>query len=217
MLARTALILLLFGLLGDTGAKNGRQGNALFEQGRYAEAEEAYRNGLEAREDTTGTVYAALQNNLGVALLRQKQFGEARTAFERAHRAASRDAAQVRARFNGANAAAGMGNVETALREYEQVLLEDPSHEAARYNYEYLKRQAAARPPSRSQSEPEVDPSPYARQLKQKAEDLIAQEQYEAAEALLNEGLQQDSTVEAYRDFMDRIEDIAQINSIQPE
>lgn len=217
MLARSALILLLFGLLGDTGAKNGRQGNALFEQGRYAEAEEAYRRGLEAHDDTVGTVYAALQNNLGVALLRQKQFEAARTAFDRARRAASTKAAQVRARFNGANAAAGLGNVEAALQEYEQVLLADPSHEAARYNYEYLKRQTAGRQPSRSQPEPEVDPSPYARQLKQKAEDLIAQEQYEAAEALMNEGLQQDSTVEAYRNFMDRIEDVAQINSIQPE
>lgn len=217
MLARVALILLLFGLLGDTGAKKGRQGNALFEQGQYAEAEAAYREGLQAHDDTVGTVYAALQNNLGVALLRQKEFEAARTAFARAHRAASTDAERIRARFNGANAAAGMGNVDAALHEYEQVLLQDPSHEAARYNYEYLKRQAPNRPSSRSQPEPEVEPSPYARQLKQKAEDLVAQEQYEAAEALMNEGLQQDSTVEAYRKFMDRIEEIAQINSIQSE
>lgn len=217
MVARMALILLLFGLLGDTGAKEGRQGNVHFQQGRYAEAEAAYRSGLEAHDDTVGTVYAALQNNLGVALLRQKQFGDARTAFERARRAASTEDDRVRARFNGANAAAGMGDMAAALHEYEQVLLQDPSHEAARYNYEYLKRQAADQQPSRSQSDPEVEPSPYARQLKEKAEALVAQEQYEAAEALMNEGLQQDSTVEAYRDFMNRIEDIAQINSVQPE
>ena len=123
MLVRLALILLLFGLFGDTGGEQGRSGNALYEQGQYAAAERAYRDGLAALNDTTGAVYAALQNNLGAALHRQKQFAAARSVFERAARAAPSLDERVRARFNAATAAAGLGNLQTALRDFRQVLL----------------------------------------------------------------------------------------------
>jgi len=209
MSARLALVVLLFGLFGDTGAEHGRSGNALYEQKQYAAAEAAYRDGLAALEDTTGTVYAALQNNLGAALHRQKQFAEARTAFRRAARAAPTLDERVRARFNAATAAAGMNNLDTALRDYRQVLLMDPTHTPARYNYEFLKRKRAERRHSRPRSD--VEPSPYARRLKKKAEALVAREQYEAAVDSMQRGLRRDSTVAAYRDFIGRLEDVTQI------
>ncbi len=210
MLARVTLILLLFGLFGDRGAEHGRTGNALYEQERYAAAAEAYREGLDAREDTTGAVYAALQNNLGAALHRQEQFSQARTAFRRAARAAPSRKERVRSRFNAGTAAAGMGNLEAAMRDYEQVLLLDPTHTPARYNYEVLKRKVAEQAQG-AESPPDVEPSPYARRLKTKAEALVAREQYEAAADSMRRGLQRDSTVAAYREFIARLEDVSQI------
>lgn len=209
MSARLALVLLLFGLLGDTGAEHGRSGNALYEQGQYAAAERAYRDGLAALDDTTGAVYAALQNNLGAALHRQKQFSSARSAFERAARAAPALEARVRARFNAATAAAGLGTLEAALRDYRQVLLMDPTHAPARYNYEFLKRKVTSG--QRSQPPPDVEPSPYARRLKNKAEALVARRQYGAAVDSMQQGLRRDSTVAAYRDFITRLTDVAEI------
>jgi tetratricopeptide (TPR) repeat protein len=208
MPARLALVLLLFGLFGDTGAEHGRSGNALYEQGQYAAAAQAYRDGLAALDDTTGAVYAALQNNLGAALHRQKQFGEARTAFRRAARAAPHRDERVRARYNAATAATGMGKFAVALADYRQVLLMDPTHSPARYNYEFLKRNQTSqgtRPP------PDVEPSAYARRLKRKAEALVARERYRAAADSMQKGLRRDSTVAAYRDFIGRLEDVAQI------
>lgn len=210
MLARSALILLLFGLFGDSSADHGRTGNALYEQGQYTEAEAAYRDGLAATDDTTGTVYATLQNNLGAALHRQKQYAAARAAFQRAVRAASTDEARVRAFFNAGTAAAGTGQLQSALEDYRQALLLDPTHQQARYNYEYIKRQMAQRQ-SGTQPPPDVEPSPYARRLKKKAETLVAQERYADAADLMTEGLKEDSTVAAYRDFIGRLDDIAQI------
>jgi tetratricopeptide (TPR) repeat protein len=209
MPARFALVFLLFGLFGDTAADHGRTGNGLYEQGQYAAAATAYRDGLALIDDTTGAVYAALQNNLGAALHRQEQFGEARTAFRRAARAAPTLDERVRARFNAATAAAGMGNLTTALRDYREVLLMDPTHSPARYNYEYLKRKLSSRRPSKPP--PDVEPSSYARRLKQKAEALVAREQYSVALDSMQEGLQRDSTVAAYRDFIGRLSDIKQI------
>jgi len=209
---RVSLLLtlpLLFGLFGDTGAERGREGNTLFEQGRFAEAEQVYRDGLAALTDTTGTVYVALQNNLGAVLLRQKTFSSARTAFERARRAAPSDTGRVQALFNEGTAAARQDDISTALDRYRRVLLADPSREAARHNYELLRRRQSEdrQPPSRES----IEPSAYARRLKKKAEALVARTNYQKAAALMRDGLQRDSTVRAYRDFITRIDEIHQI------
>ena len=209
MFARFALLLLLLGLFGDTGAEHGRSGNTLYEQGQYAAAATAYRDGLAALDDTTGAVYAALQNNLGAALHRQKQFSAARSAFKRAARTAPALDERVRARFNAATAAAGLGSLRAALRDYRQVLLMDPTHTPARYNYEFLKRKLARG--SRSPAQPDVEPSPYARRLKKKAESLVARRQYGAAVDSMQRGLRRDSTVAAYQDFIARLTDVAEI------
>ena len=239
--ARLAIVVLLFGLFGDQGADHGRTGNTLFEQGQYAAAESAYRDGLAAHDDTTGTVYASLQNNLGAALHRQKEFAEARTAFQRAIRAASTEKVRRRALFNSGTAAAGLGQLRDALSDYKDVLLLDPTHQQARYNYEVLKGQLAIHPgevgcqiqvstdnvfarynyevlkrqlaknqpaPSRS---PDVEPSAFARRLKRKADMLVSKNEYQAAAELMSDGLRKDSTVAAYRDFMGRLTDVAQI------
>ena len=213
MLSRLALILLLFGLFGDTGPEKGREGNALFEQEKYAAAADAYRAGLKVLGDTTGAVYAGLQNNLGLALHRQDRLDAARAAFGRARRAASTDAERVRALFNAAAAAAEMGDQNAALQKYKQALLLDPNHEAARFNYEYLKRQQESQSPEEA---PTIEPSPFARRLKKRAETLVARTQYTTAAALMKDGLRKDSTVRAYRDFTTRIEEIAKIARSEP-
>lgn len=214
MLVRGTILFLLLGLFGDPGSDEGRRGNERFREGRFTEAEGAYRAGLAALDDTTGPVYAALQNNLGAALHRQGEHAAARAALRRARRAASSDAERGRSHFNAGTAAAAMDDRAAALRHYERVLMLDPTHEAARFNYEYLKRNQPEASP-RSQP-PSVEPSAYARRLKKKADAMVAERQYEAAVALLKDGLQRDSTVQAYRDFLTRLEDIAQINRTQP-
>jgi tetratricopeptide (TPR) repeat protein len=210
MTGRLALTLLLFGLFGDGAAEHGRSGNALYEQGQYAAAESAYRDGLAALDDTTGAVFAALQNNLGAALHRQDRFAAARAAFRRAARAAPAPAARRRARFNAGTAAAGQGELRAALSAYRQVLLNDPSHAEARHNYEVLKRRLADRRAGGA-DRPDVEPSAYARRLKKKADALVRERRYDEAAALMQEGLRTDSTVAAYRAFIGRLEDVAQI------
>jgi tetratricopeptide (TPR) repeat protein len=213
MFARVALILLLFGLFGDTGPEKGREGNALFEQEKYGAAVAAYRAGLSALSDTTGTAYVGLQNNLGLALRRQDRLEAARAAFGRARRAATTDAERARVLFNAAAVAAELGNPRVALRTYKQVLLLNPDNEAARFNYEYLKRQQTSQPAGEP---PNIEPSPFARRLKDRAETLVARTQYTTAAALMKDGLRKDSTVRAYRGFTKRIEEIAKIARSDP-
>lgn len=213
MLPRAAFILLLFGLLGDSGAGQGRAGNDLFDQGRYVAAAETYRAGLDALADTTGPVYAGLQNNLGLALHRQERLEAARAALRKARRAATTDEERVRVLFNAATVAAEMNDRTDALDHYRTVLLLDPTHEAARFNYEYLKRQAGG---GAGSDPPTLEPSPFAQTLKERADALVARTQYTTAAALLRDGMQKDSTVRAYRNFVTRIEEIAQIARSDP-
>jgi len=213
MLPRAAFILLLFGLLGDSGAGQGRDGNDLFDQGRYVAAAETYRAGLDALADTTGPVYAGLQNNLGLALHRQERLEAARAALRKARRAATTDEERVRVLFNAATVAAEMNDRTDALDHYRTVLLLDPTHEAARFNYEYLKRQAGG---GAGSDPPTLEPSPFAQTLKERADALVARTQYTTAAALLRDGMQKDSTVRAYRNFVTRIEEIAQIARSDP-
>jgi len=213
MLPRAAFILLLFGLLGDSGAGQGRDGNDLFDQGRYVAAAETYRAGLDALADTTGPVYAGLQNNLGLALHRQERLEAARAALRKARRAATTDEERVRVLFNAATVAAEMNDRTDALDHYRTVLLLDPTHEAARFNYEYLKRQAGG---GAGSDPPTPEPSPFAQTLKERADALVARTQYTTAAALLRDGMQKDSTVRAYRNFVTRIEEIAQIARSDP-
>ena len=213
MLPRAAFILLFFGLLGDSGAGQGRDGNDLFDQGRYVAAAETYRAGLDALADTTGPVYAGLQNNLGLALHRQERLEAARAALRKARRAATTDEERVRVLFNAATVAAEMNDRTDALDHYRTVLLLDPTHEAARFNYEYLKRQAGG---GAGSDPPTLEPSPFAQTLKERADALVARTQYTTAAALLRDGMQKDSTVRAYRNFVTRIEEIAQIARSDP-
>lgn len=205
------MILALFSV--DDGSEAGRRGNALYEQGAYAEAEAAYRDGLAALDDTTAAVYASLHNNLGAALFQQEKYDEARQAFSRAAAAAVDDGLRQNALYNAGNSAAAGGDLEPALTFYRRVLLLNPAYEDARFNYEYLKREMAKRQPSQRQPpEEQIEPSDYARRLKRRAELMVAQRQYDAARALMSEGIQQDSTVAAYRDFITRLDDVAQID-----
>ncbi len=139
MLFRLLLISLLAFLLPD-GPGDGRKGNTLYAEGKYAEAAEAYRQGLASLGDAQSAARYGLLNNLGSALYRMGQFDEARKVFQEAALAAGSDAERSRALYNAGNAAYGEESLEEALEQYRNALLADSRNEDARFNYEFVKR-----------------------------------------------------------------------------
>lgn len=112
---------------------------------------------------------------------------------------------------------------EAALSHFKEALKADPTNEAARYNYELLKKYIAARvedDPEDTDDATEPDkpePSEYAKRLKEKAESLVNDQQYAEALSLMLQGLQEDPSVKAFEDFISRIQVITEIQSQSKE
>ena len=209
-------------LFAADGVREGREGNEQYRAGAYAEAMRAYERGLAERDARTASaITSKLLNNLGLALHRADSTGPSFAAFQRAFRIAPGAEGRGRAAYNAGTVAAQTGRDPAALGRLRQALLADPSHEAARFNFELVKRRRERDKKKRrkkkkknKQTPPaDVQPSPFAERLKARADSLVARRRYAAAHRLLQRGLQRDSTVRAFRSFIRRTEAVAQIDS----
>lgn len=133
------IALMLFGP-GD-GKKSGRAGNAHYEAERYEQAESAYREGIVAARDAgVDPVHAGLLNNLGATLYRRGDFENAAASFAGGVRMSPDVGGLVRGSYNAGNAAFRMEDLESALEFFRTTLLNDPTDQDAKYNYEFVKR-----------------------------------------------------------------------------
>ncbi|HYC84927.1 MAG TPA: tetratricopeptide repeat protein [Chryseosolibacter sp.] len=113
------------------------------------------------------------------------------------------------------------GKPEDALRYFKQAIKSDPFNDDARYNYEMLKKKLDGqkqkdedqkKDDKNKQDQQNQEPSEFARKLKEQADKLVAQRQYNAAYELMIEGLKKDKTVGTYQDYINRIKEVADIN-----
>jgi tetratricopeptide (TPR) repeat protein len=107
------------------------------------------------------------------------------------------------------------GKMDEALVHFKQAVKADPNNRDARYNYEMLKRKLDEKKEKDEKNKPPKEPTPYARQLKARAEALAAQGKFQEAYSLMAEGSQKDKSVLYYMDFINRLKEVADINSMQ--
>ena len=208
-------------LFAADGAREGGEGNAHYRKGAYAAAIQAYESGLAERDrHEASELTSALWNNLGLALHRADSTEKAMSIFQNALATAPGPEAKSRAAYNAGTAAAQAGHDEAALGRLRQALLANPGHERARFNFEFIKREIERQKERRkkqkqqqNQKQPNIQPSDFAKRLKARADSLVAQRQYEDAYRLMTQGLQRDSTIRAFRSFIQRTGTVAQIDS----
>ncbi|NNF57080.1 MAG: hypothetical protein HKN04_02460 [Rhodothermaceae bacterium] len=193
------------------GAAEGRRGNQHLAVGAVDEAVAEYEAGLAATERQPGVIRTALWNNLGLALYQQEAFTEAAVAFEEALRSAETTEARARFAYNAGTALAQADSLHAALAHLRRALIAQPDFPEARHNHEWVHRRLAGEPPPEDNTPPE--PSDFAEQLKARADSLVAARQYMEALTLMLDGLQQDSTVAAFGDFMQRLDAVVQIDT----
>lgn len=213
-LAGLAAVLVVLGGCADavaglhSGVAEGRAGVELLDAGDPTGAEGAFVSGL-ASPDVPRDVQASLWHALGLVRARRQAVAEADSAFVEA--IARADDPATRARYaTDAGAAALLGDDPArAVDLLRRALVLDPGSGAARRNYEIARRRLAANEPPR--------PSPFAEEVKARADSLVAARQYPAALDVMEEGLRQDSSVAVYADFIGRLTGVVDIETGGPE
>jgi len=137
-------LLIFLVLLADVtidGTRKGREGNKKYYSEDYQNAEQSFIKGLEGLSASEKSrTSSGLYNNLGCALNKQKKFEEAADVLQKAISTASSAEESSRAHFNSGNNLVQMQQLDAALDMYKEALLADPKNEAARFNYEFVKR-----------------------------------------------------------------------------
>lgn len=105
-------------------------------------------------------------------------------------------------------------NLKDAVSYFKQSLKSDPANDAARYNYELARKKLEQQQKEQENKEDEIEPSEWAKELKKKAEQLVNRYRFGEAYQLMQEGLQKDPTVAAFKDFTERIRVINEIEQL---
>ncbi len=124
-----------------------REGNKLYEEGKYQEAEIKYRRAL---EEDSGNFRALF--NLGNALYKQGRFDEASEIFDMLSQIGSEEQERAKAFHNLGNAHLGSQRFGESIEAYKNALRLNPDDDDTRYNLAYAKNFL--------QDPPEQEPQP---------------------------------------------------------
>ncbi len=202
-----------------TGCSNvtqsGRKGNAEYADDRFDEAVIAYQRGLDEFDELEpGSVPSDLYNNQGAAYYRGENPEASQNAFINSIAMAEGRDQQIRGSYNAGNAAFANDAKSVSADFFRQALLLDPQNADAKFNYEFVKRQLKREQQNQQgENEPPPKPSDYAKQLKARADALVAEQRYRDAHEIMTDGLKTDPTVKAYQTFIDRTASVADIET----
>lgn len=96
-----------------------------------------------------------------------------------------------------------------SLDHFKNALRNNPSNEAARYNYELLKK--IKREQEQQENEDDLKPSEYAKMMKARADKQRREGNFKGAMNTMNEALQNDETTKAYQQFIAKLQKVAAI------
>ena len=161
--------------------------------------------------DEFGYSSPELDYNLGLSYEYAEKLEEATGYFDKASIAPDK----ILASFAFNQGGVLLGNkkeYEPALSKFKSALIQDPTNEVARHNYELLARWLQRDQERKDQDENKPDPSDFAKRKKAEADRMVEQFRFKDAFNLMNEALQQDETVAAYQDFITSLQEITEID-----
>jgi tetratricopeptide (TPR) repeat protein len=111
-----------------------REGNTLYDKGKFKEAEMNYRKALDANKNSPGGLF-----NLGDAVYQQRNFEESSKIFGNLAGSNLSSTEKASVFHNFGNSLLEAKNYEKSILAYENALLKNPSDKDTKYNLEYAK------------------------------------------------------------------------------
>ena len=111
-----------------------RDGNTLYEKGKFKEAEMNYRKAVDANKNSTHGLF-----NLGDAVYEQRNFEESSKIFGNLAGSNLPSADKANVFHNLGNSLLEAKNYEKSILAYQNALMNNPSDKDTKYNLEYAK------------------------------------------------------------------------------
>jgi Ca-activated chloride channel homolog len=130
VMAITVLLFIAGNLRAESLASKNKEGNKLFTQGKYEEAEKAYLNAQVKNPGRPEILY-----NLGNALIKQKKYNEGIQSLLQSEDKGDKTI-KANSWYNTGNALFSMGKFKESAESYIQALKLDPADKDAKHNLE---------------------------------------------------------------------------------
>jgi Ca-activated chloride channel family protein len=124
------------------------EGNKLYQQKKYKEAEEAYRKAAAKQGQKVESNF-----NLGDALYKEKKFDSANNAFKTIASSSGNALVKAEAYHNLGNALLTNKKYDASIDAYKKALLNNPKDDQTRYNLAYAEEMLKKQPPKNNNNQ----------------------------------------------------------------
>ncbi len=207
------LLYILIGFL-FVASGDGREANKAYEEGNYVLADSLFRLALEEDPENSKLYF-----NLGNALAKQGKVEDAIEAYLNSQEYAESAEDKALAQYNIGTILAENEDWKPAAHHFRNSLKLNPGDYEAKHNYELAAKKASEEQNEQNQDQQNQDqekepPTEYAKAMKKRAEQLVAEQRYQEAFILMESAAANDKTVQPnYNDFMERIKTVSTIDN----
>jgi tetratricopeptide (TPR) repeat protein len=138
----------LFPVFSQKENEDIKEGNKLYKEKKYTDAEIEYRKGLDKNDKSYGALY-----NLGNTLYKQGKYKEAIEQYKKAEEGVTNDKRKAELYHNLGNAYFQEKKYRESVDAYQKALKLNPKDDETRYNLAYAQKMLMVEPPPSSSGE----------------------------------------------------------------
>lgn len=202
------LFLPILSVFSQKESKDVRQGNKLYNEGKYTDADVAYRMGLDKNKESFEATF-----NLGNALYKQGKYDEAVEQYVKASSLNQDKQKVASALHNVGNALYSAKQYDKSLEAYKHALKLNPNDEETRYNYALTKKMLQKQQQQQNKDNKNDKKQDKDKQQQQQNQDKKQQQQQQ--NQMSEENAQQilDAMLQDEKDVQNRVKENQKINA----
>lgn len=186
------------------------EGNRHFLQEKYDLAQASYAKALQLNPS-----YYKANYNIGAVYSQKQQYDKAVTHYRKVVQSDAEPQVQAAALHNVGNTFFLRQKYGEAMEAYKLALKLNPADNQTRYNYALAKKLLNQEQNQQRNPQDLPMPSEFAKLMKEKADSLARIGEFENAGNLMNEALRRDSTILHFKGYMDRLNEVIIMDTIE--